>query len=132
MVLHDKGDRPLSELFSELGQETTTLVRQEIALAKTELAHKASKLGKHAAYIATGGAVGYAGFIALMFGLIFALAQFMPLWGAAFIVGVVFAAVSGMVIYQAVTALKKMNLAPQQTVDTLKEDAQWLKHQVTS
>ena len=132
MLSQEKVDRPLSELFSELGDGTKTLVQQEIALAKAEFAHKAKRAGKHVAYIGIGAALGYAAFLALMFGLIFALGGALPLWAAALLVGLVVAAVSGLLIYEGVSDLRTMNFAPRQTVETLKEDAQWLKHQVTS
>jgi uncharacterized membrane protein YqjE len=131
-MYEQKVDRSLGELFSELGNETSALVRQEIALAKVELTQKATKAGKNAAYLAAGAAVGYAAFLALMAALVFALGEAMPLWAAALIVGVVFAVVAGIVIYEGINNLKRMNVAPRQTVETLKEDAQWLKHQVTS
>ena len=132
MVPNEKVDLPLSKLFSELGEETKLLVQQEIALAKAELTRKASKAGKNAAYLGVGAAIGYAAFLALMIGLIFALATAIPLWGAAFIVGLVLAGVAGWLIYDAISALKKMSMTPRQTVETLKEDAQWLKDHVTS
>jgi hypothetical protein len=131
-MYEQKVDRSLGELFSELGNETSALVRQEIALAKAELTQTATKAGKNAAYLAAGAAVGYAAFLALMAALVFALGEAMPLWAAALIVGVVFAVVAGIVIYEGINNLKRMNVAPRQTVETLKEDAQWLKHQVTS
>ena len=56
-----KDDRSLGELFSELAQETSTLVRQEVQLAKTEMGQKASRVGKDVGFLAAGGAVAYAG-----------------------------------------------------------------------
>jgi hypothetical protein len=127
-----KMDRPLGELFSELGTGTSALVRQEIALAKAELTQKATKVGKHAAYVAVGAAVAYAAFLAVMAAIIFALGEALPLWASALIVGLVFGVVAAILIYEGINRLKRMNLAPRQTVETLKEDAQWLKHHVTS
>ena len=106
--------------------------RQEIALAKAELTQKATKLGKNTAYLAVGGAVAYAAFLAVMAALIFALGEALPLWAAALIIGIVFGVVAAILIYEGINKLKRMNLAPRQTVETLKEDAQWLKHHVTS
>ena|SRR5213596_3598181 len=131
-MYEQKMARPLGELFSELGNETSALVRQEIALAKAELTQKATKLGKNTAYLAVGGAVAYAAFLAVMAALIFALGEALPLWAAALIVGIVFGMVAAILIYEGINKLKRMNLAPRQTVETLKEDAQWLKHHVTS
>ena len=125
-----KQDRPLGELFSELANETSTLVRQEVALAKAELSQKASQVGKNVGFLVVGGAVAYAAFLALMAAVIIGLAQVMPWWGAALLVGVVVAAAAGLLIYKAVSALRAADLTPRQTVETLKEDAQWVKEQM--
>ena len=125
-----KQDRPLGELFSELANETSTLVRQEVALAKAELSQKASQVGKNVGFLVVGGAVAYAAFLALMAAVIIGLAQVMPWWGAALLVGVVVAAAAGLLIYKALSALRAADLTPRQTVETLKEDAQWVKEQM--
>ena len=125
-----KQDRPLGELFSELANETSTLVRQEVALAKAELSQKASQVGKNVGFLVVGGAVAYAAFLALMAAVIIGLAQVMPWWGAALLVWVVVAAAAGLLIYKALSALRAADLTPRQTVETLKEDAQWMKEQM--
>ena len=51
------GDRSLGDLFAELTHETTTLVRQEVTLAKAELSHKAAEVGKDVGFLAAGGLV---------------------------------------------------------------------------
>ena len=73
-----KQDRPLGELFSELARETSTLVRQEVALAKAEIAQKTSQVGKNIGFLVVGGAVAYAAFLALMAAAIIGLAHVMP------------------------------------------------------
>lgn len=124
-------ERSIGELFSELANETSTLIRQEIALAQTEMTQKATKAGKNVGFLAAGGAVGYVGLMAIVAGIILALSYFMPAWLAAIIVGVVISIVSYVLISSSLAALKNMNVKPAATVETLKEDAQWLKNQVT-
>ena len=65
-----KDDRSLGELFSELAQDTSTLVRKEVQLAKTEMSQKASRVGKDVGFLAVGGAVAYAGLLAVLAGVI--------------------------------------------------------------
>ena len=125
-----KQDRPLGELFSELANETSTLVKQEVALAKVEIAQKASQVGRNVGFLVVGGAVAYAAFLALMAAVIIGLARVMPAWGAALLVGVVVAAAAGLLIYKALSALRAADPVPRQTVETLKEDAQWVKEQM--
>lgn len=127
----NKDERSLGELFSELAGETGTLVRQEVALAQTELTQKAVKVGKNVGFLVAGGAVGYAGFLAIIAGIILVLARFVAPWLAAIIVGAVIAVIAFFLISKALTALKNMDLTPKQTVESLKEDAQWLKNQAS-
>ncbi|MDQ3800312.1 MAG: phage holin family protein [Acidobacteriota bacterium] len=124
-------ERSLGELFSELAAETSTLVRQEVALAQTELTQKATKVGKNVGFLVVGGAVGYAALLAVIAAVIIGLANFIPAWAAALVVGVVVGIVAYLLISSALTALKKTDLTPRNTVETLKEDAQWLKNQVS-
>jgi hypothetical protein len=122
-------DRSLGELFSELSQETTTLIRQEVQLAKTEMSQKASRVGKDVGFLAAGGAVAYAGLLAIIAGVIALLGLAIPLWLSALLVGVVVAAVGYFLVRKGLDALKQEDLAPQQTMETLKEDKEWAKDQ---
>src|SRR5918993_5925004 len=67
-------DRSIADLLKELRDESSTLLRQEVALAKTEMTQKATDYGKNAASIAVGGAVAYAGALLLLAGVTVALA----------------------------------------------------------
>jgi fatty acid desaturase len=124
-------DRSLGELFSDLTREMSTLVRQEVALAKTEMTEKASVFGKNAAMLAVGGALLYAAFLALVATCVLALAIALPWWLAALIMTIIVAIIGGVLAWLGVENLKKSQLAPTKTVDTLKEDATWIKQQAT-
>jgi hypothetical protein len=126
-----KEERSLGDLFSELAAETSTLVRQEVALAQTELTQKATKVGKNVGFLVVGGAVGYAALLAIIAAVIIGLANFIPAWASALIVGAVVGIVAYLLISSALNELKKTDLTPRETVETLKEDAQWLKNQVS-
>lgn len=123
-------ERPLSELFSDLVNETTTLVRNEVALAKVELTQKATKVGTNIGSLVISGAIGYAALLAIGAAVILLLDRVMPAWLAALIVGVVIAVVAWMLISKAIAELRSMQLKPQETVESLKEDAQWIKDQI--
>jgi len=127
-----KQERSLGELFSELAGETGTLVRQEIALAQVELTHKATRVGTSVGSLAVGGAIGYAGFLAILAGIIIGLGDLIGhMWLSALIVGAVVAAVAYFMVSSALTKLKNTELTPTETVDSIKEDAKWLKNQVS-
>lgn len=127
--MQSRDERSLGELFSELAQETSTLVRQEMNLAKTELSQKASTAGKHVGVLAAGGALAYAGLLAILAGVIVLLNNVMPLWVSALLVGIVVAVVGYLLVRRALDALKREDFAPRQTMETLKEDQRWAKDQ---
>ena len=126
-----RNEQSLGDLFSDLANETSTLVRQEISLAQAEMTHKAVKAGKDIGYLAAGGAVAYAALLAFMAGVIAILAYIMPVWLAAFIVAAIAGGAAYFMAMPALTELRKIDPAPRETVATLKEDAQWLKKQVS-
>ena len=126
-----RDDRTLGELFSELAQETSALVRQEVILAKTEMGQKASRAGRHVGVLAAGGAVAYAGLLAILAAVIVLLDNVMPLWLSALLVGIVVAVVGYILVRRAIDALKREDFAPRETMQTLKEDQQWAKDQTT-
>jgi len=126
-----KEERSLGDLFSELAGETSTLVRQEVALAQVELTQKATTVGKNVGFLVVGGAVGYAALLTLLAALIIGLSYFIPAWAAALLVAVAVGVTAYLLISKALDALKNTDLTPRQTVETLKEDAQWLKNQVS-
>ena len=124
-------ERSLGDLFSELMGETSTLIRQEVALAQVELTNKATKVGKNVGYLVVGGAVGYAALLVLLGAVVAILALFLPLWASALIVGIAVGIVAFVLINSALAELRKTDLAPHETVESIKEDAKWLKDQVT-
>jgi flagellar motor component MotA len=136
-----KDERSLGELFSELASETSTLVKQEVSLATTELTEKATSVGKDVGYLVAGGAVGYTALFLILAAIVIGLTQLISrmmdwqlitsAWIAAAIVGLVVGIVAYLLVTSALTKLKNTNLTPRQTVETIKEDAQWIKDQVS-
>ena len=126
-----KDERSLGDLFSELAAETGTLVRQEVALAQVELTEKATRVGKNVGYLAVGGAIGYAALLALLASVIIGLSMLMPAWLAALLVGVVVGIAAFVLISSALSELRKTELTPAESVESIKEDAQWLKNQLS-
>ena len=85
----------------------------------------------YAGMVAAGGMVGFAAFLTLLAAVVAGLSYFMPVWLSALIVAVVVGAVAFYLISSSLAAIKRANLAPNETVTTLKEDVQWLKNQVS-
>ncbi|HEX8598160.1 MAG TPA: phage holin family protein [Chloroflexia bacterium] len=127
----NQDDRSLGELFADLAKESSVLVRQEVALAKAEMTQKAGQVGKDIGFLAVGGLVLYAGLLAIIAAIIIVLGTIgVPWWLAALVVGVLVAGVGYFLVQKGMQALKTENLAPKQTIETLKEDAEWAKEQV--
>ena len=123
-------NKQLGDLFSDLASDMSNLVRQEVNLAKLEVTQKAKYLGRNVGYLVVGGAVAYAGMLAVLAAIIMLLDKYMPAWGAALLVGVVVALIAWLMIGKAMSALQQADLTPHETVETLKEDATWMKQQI--
>ena len=116
-------DRSLGELFGDLSREITTLVRQEMTLARTEMSQKLSRLGKDIGFMAAGGLVAYAGLLTLIAALVIILNQVgLALWASALLVGLIVAGVGGFLVVRGLNALKQEDLTPRETIASLKED----------
>ena len=117
-------------LAGDLTRDMSALVRQEVQLAKTEMTQKASKAGKDIASMAVGGAIAYAGFLALLAALVIVLGTVgVPWWLSALLVGLIVVGIGAFLIMRGRDALKRADLTPRQTIQTIKEDAEWAKEQ---
>jgi uncharacterized membrane protein YqjE len=122
-------ERGVGELVKDLSGQISTLARQEVELAKAEVAEKGKKVGLGA------GMFGGAAVAALMMLgsltalLILALAKVVPAWTAALIVTLLWGAIAGVLALQGRKKMRQMgNPVPEKTVETVKEDVQWLKN----
>jgi hypothetical protein len=122
-------ERSLGDLFSELSQETSTLVREEMALAKIELSQKATRIGKDVAFLAAGGAVAYAGLLTLIAFLVIILSKGMPWWASVLIVGLVVSGGGGYLVMKGLNALHREDFTPHQSIDSFKESKEWATQQ---
>lgn len=126
-------EQPMGELFKQLSDDLSTLVRQELKLAQVEMTEKGKRAGLGAGMVGAGGIVALLALGTLTACVIAALSEGMDVWLAALIVTVVYAAVAGGL---ALTGKKRVTEAappvPEQTVETVKEDVQWAKTQLPS
>lgn len=121
----------LGQLFSNLTSEVSTLVRQEIALAKLELGQKVNVIVWQAIWLTLGAVMLFAAFLALMATAIIAIAYALPWWLSALIVTVIVGGIGTWLVIKGIDKLKNTSMAPQQTIESIKEDQTWLKHQTT-
>jgi uncharacterized membrane protein YqjE len=129
----DPRDQSIGELVKDLATETSTLVRQEIDLAKAEMTERGKQAGKGAGILGAAAVVGLLAAGALTACLIAALDLAMATWLAALVVTVVFGAIAAAL---AMTGRKQIQEAappvPEQAIDSVKEDVQWAKTRTRS
>ncbi len=129
---HDLRDEPIAELLKRLSNETTHLVKMELELAKAEMTQKGKQAGTGVGLLGGGGVAGLMALIALTLTLIYLLDTFMKTWIAALIVTVLWGAIAGALALKGKKELQEVNPAPEQTIETVKEDVQWAKTQKPS
>ncbi|MGH7943480.1 MAG: phage holin family protein [Opitutaceae bacterium] len=124
----------IPSLLRDLRDETTTLLRQEVALARTEMKENVSRMTGHVVHIAVGGLVAYAGIIVLLIGIghllgaLFVRAgldEKVAEWLAPAIVGLIVAMIGWIMLSKAKNAIAHDDLKPRQTIDSLRENKQW-------
>jgi hypothetical protein len=130
MLTTSRSETSFFGLVRELREETQALIKEEVALAKTEMSEKMSCYTKNAISVAIGGFVAYAGAIVLFLGLgallghVFSNMGWAPhlAFGAGWgIMGFLVLAIGGILIMKAVKTFSKSTLAPEKTIETIHE-----------
>jgi len=129
---HDRSEQvaeiSIGELIGDISNDLSRLFRQEVDLAKTELKEEAVKAGKAAGMLGGAGFAGYLAVVLLSFAVVFGLANVMDAGWAALIVAAVWGVIGAALYATGRQKLKSVDPMPRRTVDTIKEDAQWLKN----
>jgi Flp pilus assembly protein TadB len=129
----DLQDRSVPELMRELAQETSTLVRQELALAKAEVTQTAKRTGIGIGELGGAALIGLFALACLTVCAIAALALAMPVWLAALVVAAVYGAAAAFLGLNGKRQITRaMPPAPEQTIETVKEDVEWAKTRISS
>ncbi len=124
----DASEASLAELVKQLSEQSSRLARQEVELAKAELAVKGKRAGIGAGMFGGAGAFGFYAFGALTAAAILALATAMDGWLAALIVAVVYGAIAGILALQGKHKVEQATPpVPEQAAESVKEDVQWAK-----
>jgi uncharacterized membrane protein YqjE len=129
----DLRDQPLSEVVKTLSEEASTLIRQELSLAKVELAQKAKSIGVGVGLMGTAYVFARLMIATATAAAILALAIVLPAWAAALIVTALWGVIALVLVLTGVRKVKAgMPPVPQQTIETVKEDVEWLKSRTRS
>lgn len=128
---HDQlDDRSLGELFGELSAGFSQLVRDEVQLAKVELREEAAKARRAGGMFGGAALAGYMALLLVSFAAAWGLAEVIPVGFAFLIVGVLYGIVAAVLFLRGRDEIKHASPMPEQTVETLKEDARWAKAQL--
>jgi hypothetical protein len=120
--------RSLGDLLSDLTDGASMLFRQELELAKLELKRDATRAGKAGGMLAAGAVLGLFTLMLLLFAASWGLAAVMPTGFAFLIVGVIVGAVAAGLAMAGRKRLRQVDLAPRTTIETLREDKEWISH----
>jgi hypothetical protein len=118
----------IGDLIGNISNDLSQLFRQEVELAKAEMKQEAAKAGKAGGMLGGAAFAGYLAVVLLSFALVFALSNVMDAGWAAPIVAVLWAIVGAVLFVNGRKKLKDVDPVPHRTVETIKEDAQWLKN----
>lgn len=121
-------DASVGELLSEVTDDLSTLMRQQIDLAKAEIKEEAVKAGKGAGMLGGAAFAGYMVLIVGTFAAVFGIAALLGLGWAALIMTGVWAVIAAVLGLRGRTQLRNVSPKPDRTVQTLKEDAEWARH----
>jgi hypothetical protein len=129
-----RDDRSLGTLLTQLTNDTSELVRQEIALAKAEMSEKLTQLGLAIAALVAGALVFFGGFLVLLDSAVFGLGRVLEPYGlpalAALIVALATMAVGIVILMIGRNNLKPTHLAPTRTAESLRRDKDLVKEQM--
>ena len=121
----------LGELFNSLTEDLSYLMRKEVELARAETMEKVRTATRGVALMGAAGLLAYAGLIALLIAVADLIYNAIGVyWIASAIVGVAVLLVAAILFFAGRGALSNMQVMPEQTVETLKEDAQWVKEKI--
>ncbi len=130
------GRRGIGALLRDLAEGSATLVRGEVRIAKTEIAGVATGIGKGTTFVALGAVLALLGTLSLLAGVVLLVGdQWLPAdlyWLAALILLVITGVLAAWFARRGMALLSPSQLAPHETVTTLKEDSEWLKQRLTS
>jgi alpha-D-ribose 1-methylphosphonate 5-triphosphate synthase subunit PhnH len=121
-------ERSVAELFTDLSQQLSTLFRQEALLARTEVSQRLQAFARDAVVIGIGAALGLAALMAATAAIVLLLIQLnLTPWIAAVLTAALLAIIAGVLVQARLSAMRRRTVVPVETVESIKETAQWIK-----
>ena len=120
-------DRTLSDVLQDILRNLQEIVRSEVRLAKAEIRDEAVQAGSSALWVTAGAVAALCAWMFLSWTAVYALAVFMSMWAATLAVAVILAIMAGVLLVIGVRRFKRIQPIPGRTVETLKENLEWMK-----
>jgi uncharacterized membrane protein YqjE len=124
-----RNEPSIADLLQGIVGNVQNIIRSEVRLAKTEMTEEATSAGKAAGVLAGGMVLAMYAVGILLLSAVYALRGPLPDWGAALVVGLVVAAIAGVMVKLGFDRIKNVNPKPEQTIESVKEDVKWVKQQ---
>jgi hypothetical protein len=123
--------RSLGDLFGDLSRSLSTLIHQEMELARTEVRGQVTRVSRDVVLIGLGGMILYGGFLALLAAAVFGLVEMgVTPWLAALVIAVVVGIVGAVLVAAGREGLRKTDLVPRKTIRSVQDDADWAKERL--
>ena len=124
-----EGNRSVADVLQDIVANVQTIIRSEVRLAKAEVTEEVIKAGRAAGMMAGGLVAGWFTAWFLLLAILFALATVMPMWGAALLLFVIMGILTAILVTAGKKRLKAVHPKPEKTIETMKENVEWVKNQ---
>jgi Flp pilus assembly protein TadB len=125
----EENSRSVADVLQDIVGNVQTIIRSEVRLAKTEVTEQATKAGRAAGMMVGGVVTGWFTVWLLLLAILFALGTVMPMWGAALLLFVIMGILTAVLLTAGKKRLKTVRATPERTVETMKENVEWVKNQ---
>jgi len=129
---YDRNDQSLGAMIGDLVGDVQDLIRGEVNLAKQEVKEEAKAAGMGIGLMVGAGVLAFVGLFFIGLTLTYVLDAFIPSWAAALIVAALFLIAAFVLFNMGKGRLQHVDPVPRQTVESIKEDAEWVKQQISS
>ena len=124
-----ESSRSVADVLQDIVANVQTIIRSEVRLAKAEVTEEVIKAGRAAGMMAGGLVAGWFTAWFLLLAILFALATVMPMWGAALLLFVIMGILTAILVTAGKKRLKAVHPKPEKTIETMKENVEWVKNQ---
>jgi hypothetical protein len=131
-VFSAAGERSAAEVLKDIVGNLQEIIRSEVRLARAEIREESGEMARAGAVLAAGALLGFYALFFLFLALVYMLTTVISPAASALVVGAALAAVAGVLVSKGRGRLKQVSAKPEKTIETVKENIEWLKGQTRS